>query len=401
MCISVWRHYWPVRRCQSRSPTCQMILIWLTLRYHFTGRFWDILRDLAEAGSFPESHASQSGNNNKRVYGSDEPADSPSPDDTSKVSQNRRGPIAGSKRVSSSLHSSRGGVIPLVNDTNVSSPTSTTSGTQDTQRDLGILPVTGSASTPERTDGLGTSDSSPGTLTKIFDGDTIPITTNDLGRLPLHHGVKFPTNFDFEAIANGWNTSGQASTTLGMRPNLGLSQGAGVNSRGTQAGVIPGLHLPQEQHPEDLFPWMSYNMAGAGETTTGTVPDLATIATTTRQNVGSTYVTTDPDQAQQAADQLDSAILSLFGDVPSTSSTALGQTEGLLSEPASNTAEDDANLFGALFPSLDPPVGTNPSTTVQEIQQPHSGHQEQVYESLPVDPQGYLHGWSSAPQAFE
>ena len=377
-----------------------MILIRSTLRYHFTGRFWDILQDLAEAKTFPESHGSPSENNNKRVFGSVEPVEFPPPDKMSNMSPIGRGPIAGSKRVSSSLGSARRGV----NGTNASSSIFTT--TAGIQGDLSILSMGGSVSTPEKTDGLETSaHSSPGTLTRVFDGDVIPITTNDLGRLPLHHGVKFPTNFNFGEIANGWKPSGsgQASTTLGgVQPSPGLSRGDGMNPRGTQTGVIPSLHPPQEQHPEDLFPWMPFTtMIGAGETTTDSVLTSATVATATKPNVASTYATAGPDQTQQAADRLDSTISSLFGNVPSTSSTALGQMAGVLPGPASNATGDHTDLFDALFSPPDPLVETHSPPTMRTTQQPHDEPEEQGFGSLPANAQAYLHGWSNAPQAFE
>lgn len=371
-----------------------MVLIWLTLRYHFTGRFWDILRDLAEMGSFPESHADPVANN-KRTYGSDEPVESP-PGSTSKASPDNRGPIAGSKRVSSSLSSARWDAASAVNHTNTSSPTSTTiPGTQVIRGDPSIFSMTGTVSTPENTDGLESSrHSSPGTLTTIFDGDAIPITTNDLGRLPLHYGVKFPRNSNLGEMANGWNTSGsgQASTILGVQPAPGLSQG-GVNSRATQTGAIPGLHPPQEQHPEDLFPWMSYTaMVGTEEVMTDPVLTLATVETETKPNLASTYVTADSD----------STISSFFGDAPSTSFTTLGQMGGLLPGPTSNATEDHMDLFNTMFPLSDPPAGTHPSTTAQTTQQPHGGDREQGYRDFPlINEQAYLHGWSNAPQAFE
>jgi len=378
-----------------------MVLIWSTVRYHFTGRFWDILKDLAEIRSFPESHGSPSESNNKRVFGSVDPAEFPPPDNMSNTPQISRGPVAGSKRVSLSLDSARRGATSTVNGTNASSPIFTT--TAGTQGDLSIPSLGGSVSTPEKTDGLGTSaQSSPITLTRIFDNDTIPITTNDLGRLPLHHGVKFPTNFNFGEIANGLNASGSGRTSTalgGVQPSPGLSRGDGANSRGTRAGVTPSLHPPQEQHPEDLFPWMPYTgMTGAEETTTNSVPALATA---TKPNVASTYATVGPDQSQQTADRLDSTISSLFGDVPSTSSTALGQMAGLLPGPASTAARDHTDLFDALFSPPDPPVEAHPTPTMQTAQQPHDEPGEQEFGGLPANTQAYLQGWSNAPQAFE
>ena len=363
-------HYRPVKRCPSCPSYTPDDPDPLDLRYHLTGRCWDILRDLAEVGSFPESHASPPANNNKRTYGSDKPAESP-PDNTSKQSPSDRGPIASSKRISLSLGSSPLDATSVLHGTTTSSPVSPTPGSQEIRGDLSILSVRGSASTSEKTDG--SDSSSPSTLTRIFEGDTIPTTTNDLGRLPLHHGVKFPTNFDFGQVANEWNAARS-------EPSSGLSQ-RGLNARGTQAGVIFGLHPPQEN--SDLFPWMVYTTMMEGkEVPTDSVPTLA-----------------NPNQTQQTADRLDSTISSFFGDVPS-SFTALGQTASALPGPASNAAEDHADLF-ALFPPSDPPVGPHPPMTVQDTQQPRQGHEERGYESLPIDTQAYLHGWSNVPQAFE
>jgi hypothetical protein len=367
-----------------------MILILLAPRYHFTGRFWDILRDLAEVGSFPESHTSPSPSSNKRVYESDEPVDSSSLDNRSKVSPSGRGRIAGSKRVSSSLGSANRGATSTANNARTSPPTiTTTPGTQDSRDDLSIPSAAGSISTPENKT---SSSSSPSTLTRIFDGDAIPITTNDLGRLPLHHGAKFPTNFDFEAITNGWDTSGsgEPSTSLGgVYPSPGLGQGEGANSKDARTGDVPGLRRPQEQRPEDLFPWIPYiTMVGPGGPTTG--PQAAP-----------PYVTADPDPNRATVDQLDSTISSLFGDVPSTSSTTLGLTAGPIPRPVPNATEDDTDLLDALFPPSHPPVGTYPPPTVQATQQLHQGREEQEYGSLPENAQAYLCGWSNAPQAFE
>jgi len=370
MSISAWRHYRPVKHGQSCRSYASDDPNSVDLSYHVTGRCWDLLRDLAEAGSFPESHASPPANNNKRTHGSDEPAESPPPDNTSKASSNGRGPIASSKWLSSSRGSSPRDVTSVLNDTTTSSPI------------------------PEKTDGLEASNSSsPGTLTRIFDGDAMPITTNDLGRLPLHHGVEFPTNFYFGQVTNGWNATGS-------EPSLWSSQG-GPNTRGTQTGVIPGLHPPQEQHLEDLFPWMLCTTAmGGKEIPTDSVSTLATVATATKPNVASTHVAANPDQTRQTVDRLDSTISSLFGGVPS-SFTAFGQTADLLPGPTSNTTEDHTDLFGALFPPFDPQVGSHPPTTVQNTQQPYQGPTERGYGSLPIDAQAYLHGWSNVPQAFE
>ena len=317
---------------------------------------------------------------NKRAYGADEPVDPPR-DNASEASPNRRGPIAGSKRVSLSPGSAGRDTTSVMNDTcAIPHPSTTSPGLQDSGGDPSV-------STPEKTDGLETGDSSPAVnLTGIFGGASMPITTNDLGRLPLHHGVKFRTDFDFQAIANGWNGtgSGRAPTNLdGVDPNPGPGQGEGVNSRGS-------LYPPQEQHPEDLFPWIPY-------TTTDSIPTMAT----TRSNVAPAYVAAGPSQTKPAADQLDSTISSLFGDVPSTSSTALGLTAGLSLEPASSATENHMDMFGTLFPLTHTPVETRASTTVQTTQPSLDGHGERGYESLPVDPQAYLHGWSNVPQAFE
>lgn len=370
MSTSAWRHYRPVRRCQSFTSCVPDDPNLVKLRYHLTGRCCDMLRDLAEVGSFPESHASPPANNNKRTYGSDEPAESPPPDNISKASPNGHGPIASSKRVSSSLASSPRGPTSVPNEKPTPPPIPTTSGTQEHPGDLTVLPVTGSASTSEKTDGLEIRDSpSPGALTRIFGGGAMPITTNDLGRLPLHHGVKFPTNFDFGQVAGGWNTTGS-------EPSPRLSQG-GLNTRGTQAEVIPGLHPPQEQHPEGLFPWMLYSTV-----------------------VGGKEVPTESIPTQQTSDRLDPTISSLFGDMPSPF-TALRQTAGLLPGPTLNETEGHADLFNALFPPSDPPVGSHPPTTVQSTQQSNHGHEDRGYENIPMDAQAYLHGWSSVPQAFE
>ena len=377
MCISAWRRYWPVRPCQSCQSHTPDDTKPFTLRYHFTGRFWDILRDLAEVGSFPESHANSPVNNNKRVHGSDEPAESPPPDDTSKASSRGRGPVQGSKRVSRTLGSS------TINDTATSSPASLT---YDIRGDLAISPAAGTVSTPERTDSLEISDSpSPGALTRIFNGDTMPITTNDLGRLPLHHGVKFPANFNTGDTASGWNA-------VGAEPSHGLTQGD-LNTRGTQTGVIPGIHPPQDQHPEDLFPWMLYTtMLGPEEPPTNSDPALATAS---KPNVAPGYVAANSSQAQQGADRVDPTMSSLFGDI--TSSTALGQAAGLLPGPVPNATQDHTGLFDTLFPLSGPPVGTHPPTN----QQPHEAREEPGYGSLPINAQAYLHGWSNVPQAFE
>jgi len=141
--------------------------------------------------------------------------------------------------------------------------------------------VTGNLS---KTDGLETSGSpSSGTFVGIFDGDTMPITTDDLAGLPLHRGVKFPTNFNFGEVANGRNASGcgQASTTITVHPSSELSRGEGAGPRDTRTGVIPELL----HSPEDLFLWMSYAvLIGTGPTTTDSVPALATVATGIQPN---------------------------------------------------------------------------------------------------------------------
>lgn len=373
-----------------------MILILLALRCHFTGRFWDILRDLTEVGSFPESHGSPSANNNKRVYVPDEPADSP-PDKASTSSPNGRGPILGSRRASSSLSPSNQCATSAVNGTDTFPPNSTT------PPDTGDLSRARSVQTPGKAGGLEASGpSSTATLTRMFNGNTIPITTSDLGRLPLHYGVKFPTDFDFGAMADGWNISGsgRALTTLGgVGSGPGPSQGDGVNPRGTQAGVIPDLHPPQQQQQDDPFPWMPYTTTFEdGGTTTTSVPSPTTVATTTRPNAASTYVTAEPNQIKQTTDRLDSTISSFFGDVPSTSSTALGLTAGLLPVQPSGANED---LFDTLFQPSHLPVEMHTHPTAQTTQQPHDRREEQGYGSLPANAQGYLHGWSTAPQAFE
>ena len=172
-----------------------------------------------------------------------------------------------------------------------------------------------------------------------------------------------------------------------------------MDSRGSQTRVIPGLNPPQEQHQEDLFPWISYTgTAGAGGATADPVLTFATI-TTAKPNGSSEYITTNPDQSQQTADRFDSAMESLFGDVPPTSFTTFGQTAGLLPDTVPNATGHHTDLFDTLFLPLDPPVG--PSTTMQTTQQSHSEREERGYGSLPDNAQAYLHGWSNAPQAFE
>ena len=312
-----------------------------------------------------------------------------------KAPPNGRGPIAGSKRVSSSLSSVRRRATSVVGSAYAATPTSTTTpGTEDVRGDLGTLTKASPVSPPEKTGSLETSNhSSPATLTRTFDGDAIPITTNDLGRLPLHHGVKFPINFDFEAIANGWNPPGPSQTSAilsGGRQGPGLSQGDAVDSRGTQAGVTPGLYPPQEQHPEDFFPWMSYSTTIEAEgTPTDSAPTLATAATTARPNAASVV----PNQTKPTADRLDSTIPTFFEDVPPPSTTFGPTTDPVYA------AEGHTNLFNTLFPSSHPPAETHAAPMVQ----PHGGHeeQEQGYRSLPTDAQAYLHGWSNAPRAFE
>jgi hypothetical protein len=309
VCASAWRHCRPVGRCQPFPSYAPDDSSPVDLGYHLTGRCWNTLRDLAESGSFPESHASPPANNNKRTYGSDEPAESPPPDNTPNAPSNGRRP----KRISSSRGQPPRVATSALNGATTPSPLSTPPGTR----------------------GIRADSSSPGTLTRIFGGDAMPMTTNDLGRLPLHHGVKFPADFGFGQIANGWNTTGSEQSP-------GLSQ-VGLSIRSTQAGVIPGLRPPQEQHPEDLFLWMPYTMVmGSKQVPTDSVPAFATVTTATKP-VGSV----GRDQTRQAADRWDSTISSHFGGVPS-SFIALGQTAGLLPGPASNPTEDHADLLGAL-----------------------------------------------------
>lgn len=333
---------------------------------------------------------------------SDEPADPPLPDNTLEASPNNRGPIAASKRASLSIGS---GFTSVTNNTGIPPPATTiVPGPQDTRGDLSILSTAGSVSTPEKDGGLEISGSPSTSLTGIFGSSAIPITTNDLGRLPLHYGVKFPMDFDFPAIASGWNASGsgRASTSLGgANQNSGSGQVDGVNSGGTQSRRNYGIFPPQEQHPEDLFPWIPYTTTvGAREIAVDSVPILATAEATTRPNAAPTYVPAYCSQTKPTADQLDSTISSLFGNVPSTSSTVLGMLTDSLPGPVSNTTENRTNLFEALFPPPHTLVDTYLPPTARGTQQPHDGH-EQGYESLPVDAQAYLHGWSNAPQAFE
>lgn len=341
--------------------------------------------------------------NNKRVYGSDEPVDSPSPDNALEVSPSARGPIAGSKRASGSVGR---GATPLMNNTDAPPPTlTTTSGPNDAREDLNTLSVAGPASTPEKAGGLETGSPSPTTsLRRVFGGNTIPITTNDLGRLPLHYGAKFPVDFDFQAIASGWDASGsgRASISLGgVDLSPGSGQTEGVNSRGTQSGGIHGLYPPQEPHPEDLFPWIPYTTIGVGEAVTDSAPNLATAAATTRSNTAPMYVGADPSQSNPNTDQLNSTILLLFGDVPLPSSTALGVMTDSLPGPASNVTQNHTDPFDALFPPTHSQAGAHLPPPMQTTQQPRDRYDEQGYGNLPVDAQAYLHGWSNAPQAFE
>ena len=133
--------------------------------------------------------------------------------------------------------------------------------------------------------------------------------------------------------------------------NLWIEQGGGADPRGTRAGVISRLLYPQEQRPEDLFPWISYAaLIGAGPTATDSLSALATAATAIQPNSASAYVTADSTQTQWTGDKLDSMILSLFRGIPSTSSATLRQTAGLSPVPASNTTEDHTDLFNVLFP---------------------------------------------------
>lgn len=330
------------------------------------------------------------GSNNKRVHESDEPTDSPPTDNTSRASSNGYGPATGSRQVSSSLGSAGRDATSAVNRTGASLSTSVIPSTQGVRGDPSTPSKASPGSTLENSNGPASNSSSPGPLTWIYDGDAVPVTTSDLGRLPLHYGSEFPTNFNFTAIANEWNASGsgQTSTTFGSLQG----QGEEFNSRGAQTRTIPGLYPPQEQHPEDLFPWVPYvATVGAGRTATGSVPSLATGAATTRPNAASTYTTPDPNQTKS----------SLSRNVPSTSPALPGLTEGLLPAPTSDSAEDHTDLFDILFPPSHPPVRTNLPPMVQAPQEPHEGYGEHGYGSLPVTAQAYLHGWSNAPQAFE
>jgi len=352
-----------------------MTLTWSTLRCHFAGRFWDILRDLSEVGSFPESHGSPSRSSNKRVYVPDEPADPPPPDNTQEALPNSRG----------------------TNNEPLRPTLTTIPGPQDSRGELRILPAAGSVPAPEKASGLEIGSSPPTTLMGIFGSSAIPITTNDLGRLPLHYGVKFPMDFDFPAIANGWNASGsgRAPTSLGgANPIYGSAQVDGVNSRGAESRGVYSLYPPQEQQPEDLFPWIPYaTTIGAGGTTVGSVPTLTTAEAATRPDAASGYVPANPSQTKPIVDQLDSTISSFFGDLPSTSSTAPGLLAGSSPGPVSNMAGSHTALSITLFPPSRPPADTYIPPTMRGTQQPHNG-------SLPVDAQAYLYGWSNAPQAF-
>lgn len=372
-----------------------MILILLDFRYHVTGRFRDILRDLAEVGSFPEFHATPPEKSNKRAHGSDGPIES-LPEDALIASLQGRMPTANSDQISPSLDCpGRSGTLDE-HGANFSPPTSIiTPGTQDIRAGLSSPSVAGSVSTPETSD-----YPSPGSFSEIFDGDTIPVTTNDLGSLPLHHGAKLPKNFGFGDMANALNTTTPFPTFGGVQPSLELAQG-GVNFSGTQTGGIPGLGIPQGQRQEDLFPWMPFtNIMGAGGTPANPLSVRATGTTTAEPDLMSTDVNDDTDRTRQAANRLDSTISSLFGDVPSSSSTGLGRTAGFSSGPASDKAEDLADLFHVLFPSVDPLVGIDPSHMVQS-QPAHDVQEGQGYGGLPANAQAYLHGWSNAPQAFQ
>ena len=198
-------------------------------------------------------------------------------------------------------------------------------------------------------------------------------------------------------MANALNTTTPFPMFGGMQPSLELAQG-GVNFSGTQTGGIPGLGIPQEQRQEDPLPWMPFtNIMGAGGTPASPLPVRATGITATELDAMSTDVNNDTDRTRQAADRLDSTISSLFGDVPST---GLGQTAGFSSGPASDKAEDLADLFHVLFPSVDPLVGTDPSPMIQS-RPAHDVQEGQGYGGLPANAQAYLHGWSNAPQAFQ
>ena len=184
-------------------PAHREILILLNGRYLFAGRFLDILQDLAGVGC--TSHAGPPESNDERAHGSDEHMDLPFPGDASGAQPNGHGSTADS---------------PLISIT--------TPDIQGVRGDPDSLFAAGSVSTP------GETDSSPGSLSGVFDSDAFPIKTNDLGRLPLHHGIKLPTNFSFGETANGPNTT-TPSTTLGcMHPNPGSGQGgmrSGVRDR--------------------------------------------------------------------------------------------------------------------------------------------------------------------------
>jgi hypothetical protein len=379
-----------------------MFLIRLSLRYHVAGRFWDILRDLAEAGNFPEFHASPSEKNNKRAHGSDGPVD-PLPEDTLRAPLNVRRPFASSDQVSPSLDSVGSSGTSIVNSTAPFPPALIANpSTQDFRGDLSPSPVVGYLSTPEMSDHFQVSNhSSPGSLSVIFDGDTIPVTTNDLGRLPLHYGAKLPTNSGFGDMANGFNARTPSTALGGTQPNSGLAQG-GLDFGGAQTGGIPGPGLPRRQNLEYPFPWMPYtNAMESGEASNNYIPISTTATTTTQADAMSMYVDDDTDQAKRAADRLDSTISSLFVDGSSTSATALEQTAEFPPVPVLNTVEDLADLFHVIFQPTNPPVETHPSPAVQTQTQQAQEVQGRGDWSFSANAQAYLQGWSNAPQAFQ
>jgi hypothetical protein len=140
----------------------------------------------------------------------------------------------------------------------------------------------------------------------------------------------------FGQIANGWNASGSGPSSHPWR-----CEGPGKSRRGRElqrysdwsnSRSTPSARAtPRRPLPMDA---VHYGDRGWQELT-DSVPTLATVATATKPDVASTYVPQAPTKPNRL--QIDWTLRSRHSSemCPSTSSTALGQTAGLLPGPAS------------------------------------------------------------------
>ncbi|THV06403.1 hypothetical protein K435DRAFT_816004 [Dendrothele bispora CBS 962.96] len=206
---------------------CMQVLRSCEDRWHSSGRLWDILYELACVGDLPLPNSSPP-ITNKREWGSDSPASQSSEGPIIADAPTEGRVIAGSRRIASSNASSQ---------TNKSSPSSLA---------------------PESPSSFHTSES-PSTL-PLF---SLPMYTDELGRLPLHGQVNFDSTRSQPPPQQQPTMSGNATTGY-WYPSDVISVNQGDMTLGPNSYPTPQNHPSYYDNSGYAAPYMNGDGAAAG-----------------------------------------------------------------------------------------------------------------------------------------